>query len=944
MNCGLRTGHRRRAKKGVAPLAGCASVLLAALPLDAARADCTLSGNGTLECRGTIGPTGVDNAGISGDVHVQYGTTITGGTPSSNAGVAMGPSGGLLNDGSITGNASGVSSEGVLVLHNNGVINGVVSAVAGQGPISGTNNGLIQGQTFGIATPSSLQLENNGRITARIGMQSQSLDLKNNGTVDALNVGVDVTGTGSGNAKVVNDGTISVANPSGLAIRAAGNLEVTNRAAITGGISAFGINATNKGTIDGQAGAAFYSIGAFNLTNNGTIKGRSGAVSVDGAATITNGGAITSSGAGGATIAATSLSMTNNSQVSASGEGATAVRVANDAAITNNALISASSNGTAISIGRNATISNGGEISVGVSTDAATPSIAIAVGNSASISNDGVIAAGGNGSAAAYGIFSTGESSVTNRGRISVTGANAVAVAGAGTMTLTNSGTVSASGANAIGFFAAGTANLNNSGTLTGEAYGAAGNVLNVANSSTITGGIAGVQAAGTANIDNKGRISGGTVGIGAGDSVNVTNTGVITGGVGIQVSGASPSAGSSITNNGTIVGTSGTAIRLTGAADTLTIGRNSRISGLIAVGGGGDTINLDAGGHRSQILAFDTLQGAKINVNAANWQRVGNAIVVVDTTTQQMADRSVNDITDAVRDITLGRISAPVNRRQSNTGFYIEPFGGSRRQSETSRTAAYTATHAGAVVGVENVEISPMRIGAFVGGALGNARASGTDPLSHSANYGIAGAYGRYSHDIFYAEAAITGGITSGQSTRTVVSNMLAAGQATVTGHTSGKFLSPEVGVGADIAINDTTSIKPSVHYRYTVSGWNGMTENDPVAGLALGGRSTRTSEFRAEVTGSHTYRYLDGTLHVYETLGVISRRSAGSDLIAQIAGTAVSIDPTGPRTTLGLFAIAGLEWRGQGAYSLFANLRGEWHNDKNAVFAMRAGAMMRF
>lgn len=907
MNSGLWAGQRWRGRKGVAPLASCATVFLAVtLPLDAALADCTLSGNGTLECTGAISPNGVDNAGLIGDVHIQYGTTVVGGTASTDAGVSMGPSGTLLNDGSITGNTSGVTSEDLLILHNNGVIRGTgASGVAGQGAINGTNNGLIQGQTVGISTSSSLQLENNGRITGRIGTQSQSLQLTNNGTIDALDVGVDVTGNASGNAKVVNDGTISVGNTSGLAVRAAGNLELTNRARIVGGISAFGINATNTGTIDGQAGAAFYSIGAFNLTNNGTVTGKAGAIAVDGSASITNGGAILSSGAGSTAISATNLSITNNSQVSASGEGSTGIRTTNDASIANNGLISAANNGVAVNVGRNATITNSGQISADISTSAATPSIGVAIGNSASITNTGVISAGGNGSQAAYGVYSTGESTVTNQGRISVSGNGAVAVAGASNMTLINTGATLANSAGSIGFFAGNTANLNNSG-----------------------------------------QVSGGSVGVGAGGSVNITNTGSISGATGIQVNAAStPSTGSVLNNNGTIIGTSGIAIQLTGAADTLTIGRNSRISGLIAIGGGGDTINLDAGGHRSQLLVFDTLQGAQINVsNAPVWQRTGNAIVVVDTTTQQMADRGVNDVTDAVRDITLGRISEPVNRRQSNTGFYIEPFGGARRQGETARTAGYTATNTGAVIGVESSTMAPLRIGAFVGGAMGNSKASGTDPLSHQATYGVAGVYGRYSQDIFFVEAAVTGGITSGQSTRTVISNMLATGQSTVTGRTSGKFLSPEIGAGADIAINDTTSIKPSVHYRYTVTGWNGMTENDPIAGMTLGGRSTRTSEMRAEITGSHTYRYLDGTLHVYETLGVISRRTNGSDVLAQLAGSAVSIDPTGPRTTLGLFAVAGIEWRDQGAYSLFANLRGEWHNDKNAVFAMRAGAMMRF
>jgi len=957
---------------GGLPAAGLASALLfSTAPFVApAQAACVLAGTGTLECSGDISPGGVDNTGVSGDVHIQSGATVTGGTMTTNSGVSMGPSGGLLNDGTINGNVNGVTSQGALVLTNNGTLrgNGAAGVISGSGAISATNNGLIQAQTWGIFAGTSLQLENNGRITAGIATSSKTLDLKNNGTLTGSVAGVDITGTDPGSAKIVNDGTIAVTDLNGKAIRAAGDLDLTNRATITGGVSAFGITASNTGTINGQSGAGFYSVGAFNLTNSGTISGAAGAALVTGAATITNNGTMTSSGQSATTISATDATISNTAKITSTGRYSNAIAVANDATITNSSLISSANDSIAIKVGHDANIYNNGQITTGNAIDPTAATAAISVAGKATITNEGEISAGGTGPV--FGIFMGGDSTVTNKSSIKVAGSGSAAVAGATSVILTNSGTITASGTNSIAFATVKDATLNNTGTISADGYGVfagndvsatntngisgstagifAANALNVDNSGEITGNIA-LQSGNTANVTNSGTLKGtgtGSAGISVLNSVSVTNNGTITGVTGIQVtSPTTPTDGSTITNNGVITGTGGTAIRLTDAADTLNLTRNSHITGLIAVGGGGDTINLDAGGHRSQIITFDTLQNANINVtNAPGWQKIGNSIVVVDTTTLQMADRGVADVRDAVRNITMGRVTEQVKRGQSNTGFYIQPFGGGRQQTENTTTAAYTHGYAGAIAGVEGSPVQDLQVGAFAGGAIGTSRATGSSPDSLQASYGVAGFYGRYSPGMFFVDADLTGGVVSGQSRRNIIGNMIANGQETVTGTNRGKFISPEIGVGVNVPIDDVTTITPAVRYRYLVTSWDGMSESDPTAGLNLGSRSSRTGELRAEISGKHTYRYLDGTLHLYETIGTISRNYSGTQVNAQLLGTSIALDTLGPRTTFGVFAAAGLEWRDESNYSFFASLRGEWNNDKTTAISGRAGTMVRF
>ena len=467
-------------------------------------------------------------------------------------------------------------------------------------------------------------------------------------------------------------------------------------------------------------------------------------------------------------------------------------------------------------------------------------------------------------------------------------------------------------------------------------------------NSGEIAGNIA-LQSGNAANVINNGTLRGagpGSAGVAALNSVQVTNNGTITGFTGIQItSPTTPAAGSTLTNNGVIIGTGGTAIRLTGAADTINLNRNSRISGLIAVGGGGDTINVDAGGRRSQVITFDTLNGANINVaNAPGWRRIGSSIVTINTTTLQMADRGVADVRDAVRNIAMGRVTEKVKRNQSDNGFYIQPFGGARGQTQTAMTSGYTHGYGGAIAGIESNAVANLKIGAFAGGAIGASRGKDALPDSHQSSYGVAGVYARYSPGMLFIDADLTGGVASGQSTRNIAGNLIAGGQETVTGKTRGKFVSPEVGVGVNVALDDVTTIAPAVRYRYLMTGWDGMTETDPVAGLNISSRSSRTGELRAEVSGTHTYRYLDGTLRLYETIGAISRTYSGTQISAGLLGAATTLDPAGPRTSHGLFASAGIEWRDESNYSFFASLRGEWNNDKTTAISARAGTLVRF
>ncbi len=196
---------------------------------------------------------------------------------------------------------------------------------------------------------------------------------------------------------------------------------------------------------------------------------------------------------------------------------------------------------------------------------------------------------------------------------------------------------------------------------------------------------MAGISATTTATVNSTGSVSGLAFGVLAG-TATIVNAGSIPGIIAIEAT--DNTKGSVITNSGTIkstAGATGTAIKLSAADDTLTIKPGSNIIGLIDMGNGNDTINVEGAppvAHgvsfisrslgaivtslKAQLVNFDTATGDILNVIAGVSSgasqptvTVGGVTAALDPTALAQQDRVLMDVAGGASSMVQGRLNS---------------------------------------------------------------------------------------------------------------------------------------------------------------------------------------------------------------------------------------------------------------------------------------------
>lgn len=388
-----------------------------------------------------------------------------------------------------------------------------------------TDNCTLSGGDSLYVTPA-------GSIAATSGNNAVDIDtgtvtrISNDGQLTSpdgrgINVG---SGTGI-NAGITNSGQISGST----------GVHLDTGTTLSGGIA-------NSGTISG-AQYGIRTVGAYldRIENsaNGSIRSSAmtngyAAISVSNTSSL---GSISNSG----TISGVRLGIETNASTTSSimnlAGGLMSVTSDRGQIIANNGTIGFINNiGTLLGTGTVSNNDGAGGSALAANSMAIANYLAItSVLNSGLISMSGTSATGlYNGSGATIG-------TVTNTGRILVSGEYSAGVDNAGTLTsLTNSGTISASGTASNGVYNAGTlSSLVNGGGYIGGDRGVyntgAGTINSLTNSATIAGAVIGVRNRGTINgLINTGGITGTVSGIAVennGNIVSLSNSGVIMGG-----------------------------------------------------------------------------------------------------------------------------------------------------------------------------------------------------------------------------------------------------------------------------------------------------------------------------------------------------------------------------------------------------------------------------
>jgi outer membrane autotransporter protein len=300
--------------------------------------------------------------------------------------------------------------------------------------------------------------------------------------------------------------------------------------------------------------------------------------------------------------------------------------------------------------------------------------------------------------------------------------------------------------------------------------------------------------------------------------------------------------------------------------------------------------------------------------------------------------------VTGAVSGLVQRRAGdASMRRGDTTRGFWAQGIGGALRRQAHGASDGWTNSFGGLVAGYEGAPYADLRIGAFGGGALSAAQA-GQDRASGT--YVLGGLYGRFQPGAAFVDFNLVGGYVADSNKRAIASNIAPGAVETASARIDGWYVSPQVGAGYRIEIDQSGAITPAAKLRYLAAQYGSYAESGATAAIAGAARLFQAIDARGEIELSRTRRSANGSrLRLYETLGVsVETRLSGGVGSATIFGLAISLINPARSSTLAAYFGAGAEWRTARGATLFANVEAEMGLDRSISAYGRAGAAWMF
>ena len=740
----------------------------------------------------------------------------------------------------------------------------------------------------------------------------------------------------------------------------------------------YGTGVENGLTINVLSGATLtgtdngLSLDSNNTVNNAgtitTLAGGLNGILAQGPVTIVNAsaGTISSQGGGSSGIAGPNLLITNFGTISATGAGSFAIDATFGAAT-----VTLDNSGT-VTGPRAITVGTGNITNRAGGTIQSTAGVTISLVDG-SIDNAGSITG-------TTGAISGQNLTISNTGTITSNGT--IASVNLDNGTITNAGTIvsTAGGSRAVAIDA--NATLNNSGTI----------ASNVTNGSAVF-----VNNGGFATINNSGSISAtSTGGIGVEVDVNaqanITNTGRIVGRTGVFVTGGA-GLGTNLVNAGTIIGTGGTAIDFSASdSNSLTIMAGSRIIGQVLLGTN-DSIIVRAGSDISSLLTFCACGGITTSVTGGLPYAIsGTQIAVLEPTAIGVADRNIAAFTGMITSLISDRFneaSAPatagarvsafaptgtgvaetasaafdhipalmyareyqgsvrnatVTSPQSGMSVWSKAFVGARHQRADGAMLPSDTLAYGGALGADKSFGHRIRLGAFIGAGRGKLDVD-LNSQSVKTDYMFGGVYFRLDRVTHFFDVAMTGGITSNDSTRQVAHNLAPAGQETATASYNGWFVSPEFTYGVRIPVASNATLTPSVKFRYIGGHQSVYTEAGSSQTLTVNARTSHNLEQRIEFALSQIREMNGGSLKTTFTVGALGLERIGGNTVSTVLiGQNLSFAAPGDNLTGGLYAGVGFDVRFNERMGAFVSTEGTVMSDKSTLGTAKSGVRVTF
>lgn len=456
--------------------------------------------------------------------------------------------------------------------------------VSNQGTVLGYQFGTnptpaIYGDAIYFAGNGAVQNAATGFIGGATGVHMLGGNINNQGTISGIDAGITLTTDGT----IVNSGTITAANASGIAVRfgsGASLLQLLAGSSIVGGLD----GGTGTSALELMSGVGTLTS---NVTNFDTV-------------TVDAGGAWTFAGSLSASSLTNAGTLTNNGQIlnPVTLSGATAH-------LTNTGTITGGMFAAGVT-------TNGGSVDNSTSTAVINGATGVLGTGFATIANSGTIVGFGD------GVILTAGGVVTNNAGGLIQGDIALSLMAAGSVT--NAGLIQ--GRSNVGVFGRDGVTVTNSGTITSGAQTAVsmigGGVVVNAAGGTISGGQYGVSLTGPGTITNAGTISGNPSGVSLGGGGALINTGVVTGASGVAVAFAA-GGGSLTLDTGSVLNGR---IDGGGVADTVTLTGTGALSDGMGGFGGGSSLTKSGSGQWTltgdNTVPTTTVSGGKLIVDGA--------------------------------------------------------------------------------------------------------------------------------------------------------------------------------------------------------------------------------------------------------------------------------------------------------------------------------------
>ncbi len=380
-----------------------------------------------------------------------------------------------------------------------------------------------------------------------------------------------------------------------------------------------------------------------------------------------------------------------------------------------------------------------------------------------------------------------------------------------------------------------------------------------------------------------------------------------------------------------------------------MTLLPGSRLIGAINLGGGGNTVSFHVG---SQDLTFGLgLAGVTINSTVPYVVSGGNRIVTVDPTPFAATNGTTVDVTGTISNVLAGRLDEvgggsaagtptplaympadDVDARLDGafasfgaaarampsgvTAQYAEGaaiwgrgFGGWRHEDASSSTLENTTAFYGGLFGIDSAVGADTRLGAFFGGG-----ATDTDYTpsinDDSSDMVFGGVLARRDFGASFVSAAVQGGYSWNDTSRTINNNLAPNGIETAKGSFDGWYVNPEATFGDEFTMpteGGSFAVIPSVTLRYLHAEYDGYTETGSSSNMTVGSRSQDVFEQRGQVKFAASGEALSGNLHG----GVLGQESLGNSAVnVTVLGQTLAVTTSGGNVWGG-FAGAGLAYR---------------------------------